>query len=91
MKTFVFCPHSRIPSIELFVPTQNLFMPARQSRYSGAGPGLHQNYIVFFEVSVSGLGLSELGPILCQKRKTDQSLPRRQHWLHELGRQIDSV
>ena len=55
------CPHP-----------QNLFMPP-QSRYPGAGPELHQNSKVFFEVSVSELGLSELGPTLAKKEKADRA------------------
>ena len=62
---------------------------APQSRYLGAGLGLHQNSIVFFKVSVSGLGLSELGPTL-PKKESRPSLPRRQHWLHELALQMYS-
>ena len=70
---------------------QKLFMPP-QSRYLGARPGLHQNSRVFFEVSVSGLGLglSELEPTL-PKKKSRPSLPRRQHSLHDLVLQMYSV
>ena len=64
--------------------------PAPQSRYSGAGPGLYQNSIDFFEVSVSGLGLSELGFTL-PKKESRPSLPQRQHWLHELVLQMYTV
>ena len=62
----VFGPQSRIWSIEAFVPPPKLFL-LPQSRYSGAGPGLHQKSIDFFKASVSGLGLSELGPTLSKK------------------------
>ena len=61
-----------------------------QSRYPGAGPGLHQSSIVFFEVSVSGLGRNEFGPTL-PKKENRPSLPRRQHRLHELVLQMYSV
>ena len=63
---------------------------APQSRYPGAVPGLHQNSIAFFEVSVSGLGLSELKPTL-PKKESRPSLPRRQHWLRELVLQTYSA
>ena len=90
-KPLFFGPHFYIWSIELLCPPQNLFVP-HQSRYPGAGPGLHQNSIVFFEVSVSGLGLglSELGPTL-PKQESRPSLPRWQHWLHELLLQMYST
>ena len=73
---YFFGLHSRIRSIELFVPPSTKFVYALQPRHSGAGLGLHQNSIVFFEVSVSGLGLSEFGPTV-PKKESRPSLPRR--------------
>ena len=65
-------------------------MPPPQSRYPSAGPGLHQNSVIFFKVFVCGLGLSELGLTL-PKKESSSSLPRRQHWLHELVPQMYGV
>ena len=59
-----------IGALKFFCSPKFVYGP--QSSYPSAGPGLHQNSIVFFEVSVSGLGHSELGPTL-QKRKADRA------------------
>ena len=66
------------------------FVYASPVTLSWAGPEIHQNSIVFFEVSISELGLSELGPALPIK-ESRPSLPRRQHWLHELVLQMCNV
>ena len=89
MKTFVFLVHTlEFGALSFLCPPKICLCP--QSRYPGAGPGLHQNSIVFFEVSVSGLGRCEFGPTL-PKKENRPSLPRRQHRLHELVLEMYSV